>query len=41
MQKGVLNNNTEIRNELLRKNMGKYDMYKHELLPFIGEVCDV
>lgn len=38
---GVLKSNTDIRNNILKKNIGKYDMYDEVLTPAIGEYYDI
>lgn len=38
---GVLNRNSSIRDEHLRRNYGKYSQYKEELVPAIGEVYNI
>ena len=38
---GVLKYNTNIRNEILKRNIGKYQMYEETLIPAIGEYYDI
>lgn len=38
---GILKYNTDIRNEILKRNIGKYEMYEETLVPAIGEYYDI